>query len=59
MSFANKGLPMEDPQCVRCSAGVQSCPTGTLSFGRLSSDRLPILDTLAASSIQLAERERP
>ena len=23
MNFANKGLPMEDPQCVRCSACVQ------------------------------------
>ena len=58
MSFANKGLPMEDPQCVRCSACVQGCPTGTLSFGRLSPTRLPILDTLPASAIQLAEKER-
>ena len=33
MSFANKGIPMEDPQCVRCSACVQGCPTGVLSFG--------------------------
>jgi len=24
MSFANKGVPMEDPECVRCSACVQS-----------------------------------
>ena len=32
MSFANKGLPMEDPECVRCSACVQSCPTGTLQL---------------------------
>lgn len=35
MGFANKGRPMEDPQCVRCSACVQSCPTGVLSFGRI------------------------
>jgi len=28
MNFANKGLPMEDPQCVRCSAiALQMCPT--------------------------------
>jgi ferredoxin len=26
---------MEDPQCVRCSACVQSCPTGVLSFGQV------------------------
>jgi polyferredoxin len=58
MNFANKGLPMEDPECVRCSACVQSCPTGTLSFGRLGSDRLPILDRLAASPVQMAEQER-
>ena len=35
MNFANKGLPMEDPQCVRCSACVQMCPTGVLSFGQI------------------------
>ena len=35
MNFANKGLPMEDPQCVRCSACVQMCPTGVLSFGQV------------------------
>ncbi|MBA2271268.1 MAG: NAD(P)-binding domain-containing protein, partial [Chthoniobacterales bacterium] len=34
MNFANKGVPMEDPQCVRCSACVQECPTGVLAFGR-------------------------
>jgi len=33
MSFANKGLPMQDPECVRCSACVQMCPTGVLEFG--------------------------
>jgi NosR/NirI family transcriptional regulator, nitrous oxide reductase regulator len=35
MSFANKGLPMADPQCVRCSACVQGCPTGVLWFGQV------------------------
>jgi thioredoxin reductase/ferredoxin len=35
MSFANKGLPMADPQCVRCSACVQMCPTGVLTFGQV------------------------
>ncbi|WP_428938568.1 NAD(P)-binding domain-containing protein [Fontivita pretiosa] len=35
MNFANKGLPMADPQCVRCSACVQSCPTGVLEFGQI------------------------
>jgi NosR/NirI family nitrous oxide reductase transcriptional regulator len=35
MSFANKGLPMADPECVRCSACVQMCPTSVLAFGRV------------------------
>ena len=35
MSFANKGMPMRDPECVRCSACVQSCPTGVLTFGQV------------------------
>ncbi len=35
MNFANKGLPMNDPQCVRCSACVQMCPTQVLSFGQI------------------------
>lgn len=49
MSFANKGLPMEDPECVRCSACVQMCPTGVLSFGRVGTGGLPVLDRLPAS----------
>ena len=56
MSFANKGLPMEDPECVRCSACVQSCPTGVLSFGRLLSDGKPLFDQLAASPVQMQEK---
>ena len=55
MNFANKGLPMEDPECVRCSACVQSCPTGVLTFGRLDSSGAPLLDTLPASPVQIAE----
>ncbi|HED66829.1 MAG TPA: 4Fe-4S binding protein, partial [Planctomycetes bacterium] len=35
MNFANKGLPMADPECVRCSACVQICPTGVLRFGTI------------------------
>jgi polyferredoxin len=56
MSFANKGAPMEDPQCVRCSACVQSCPTGVLSFGRLLADGRPVFDELEASPVLMAER---
>jgi polyferredoxin len=55
MSFANKGLPMEDPQCVRCSACVQMCPTGVLSFGRVGAGGLPVLDQLPASPVRAAE----
>jgi ferredoxin len=50
MNFANKGLPMEDPECVRCSACVQQCPTGVLSFGRYDNERNIILDRLPAFS---------
>ncbi|HXU74212.1 MAG TPA: NAD(P)-binding domain-containing protein [Polyangia bacterium] len=55
MSFANKGMAMEDPECVRCSACVQSCPTGTLQFGRLGAGGAPIYDTVAASPVLMAE----
>ena len=57
MSFANKGLPMEDPECVRCSACVQQCPTGVLSFGRYGDGekKKVILDTLPASPVQMRE----
>jgi len=55
MAFANKGLPMEDPQCVRCSACVQSCPTGVLSFGAYDGEKKIILDKLPASPTQIAE----
>lgn len=55
MSFANKGLPMEDPECVRCSACVQQCPTGVLAFGRYTSGGLVKLDTLQASAVRARE----
>jgi ferredoxin len=57
MSFANQGIPMEDPQCVRCSACIQSCPTATLSFGRLEGGEV-VLDLLEASPIRMAEGDR-
>jgi ferredoxin len=55
MNFANKGLPMADPQCVRCSACVQSCPTGTLQFGRYGRDGQAVYDVLAASPVLMEE----
>ena len=58
MSFANKGKPMNDVECVRCSACVQECPTGTLTFGTVDADGVPFrLDTLAASPVQMREGE--
>ena len=40
MNYANKGIPMNDVECVRCSACVVNCPTEVLSFGSL-----PKIDT--------------
>jgi NosR/NirI family nitrous oxide reductase transcriptional regulator len=58
MSFANKGAPMADPQCVRCSACVQECPTGVLSFGRYGGvgGQEILLDRLPASPVLLREQ---
>ncbi len=36
MNYANKGIPMNDVECVRCSACIANCPTQVLSFGSLS-----------------------
>lgn len=58
MNFANKGLPMEDPQCVRCSACVQMCPTAVLSFGRYDSRGEAIYDGLPASLVQIQEAQK-
>jgi thioredoxin reductase/polyferredoxin len=55
MNFANKGIPMEDPECVRCSACVQNCPTGVLQFGRYGGDGEIIYDRLPASLVQMTE----
>jgi len=58
MAFASKGQPMTDPQCVRCSACVATCPTGTLSFGEIDRKTGAVIrtDSLAASPVQMAER---
>jgi thioredoxin reductase/ferredoxin len=60
MNYANKGRPMVDVECVRCSACVQECPTGTLSFGRVDATGLPVvLDRLPASPVHLREGVKP
>lgn len=58
MSFANKGLPMADPQCVRCSACVAACPTGVLQFGQVDPQTGKVLqrDRLRASLVPGGER---
>ncbi|MEE8524648.1 MAG: 4Fe-4S dicluster domain-containing protein, partial [Thermoanaerobaculia bacterium] len=58
MNFANKGLPMADPQCVRCSACVQACPTGVLEFGQIDPKTGDVIekDRLQASPVLMAER---
>jgi NosR/NirI family transcriptional regulator, nitrous oxide reductase regulator len=54
MSFANRGLPMQDPECVRCSACVHACPTGVLTFGQVDrGGQVIALDALAASPVQM------
>ncbi len=35
MNYANKGIPLNDVECVRCSACIVNCPTQVLSFGEL------------------------
>ena len=40
MNYANKGIPMNDVECVRCSACVVNCPTEVLSFGSLEKSDL-------------------
>ena len=59
MNFANKGLPMADPECVRCSACVESCPTGVLEFGQVDRKTGEVIkvDGLAASTTR--QRESP
>src|SRR5262245_2231305 len=56
MSFANKGAPMQDPECVRCSACVERCPTGVLQFGQVDrAGRTISLDLLPASPVLMRE----
>ena len=58
MNFANKGVPMADPECVRCSACVQSCPTGVLTFGQVDRRGAVVaVDRLLASPVQIREGE--
>ncbi len=53
MSFANRGRPMQDPECVRCSACVHACPTGVLQFGQVDRDgSIVSLDALLASPVR-------
>ncbi|MBN1982370.1 MAG: NAD(P)-binding domain-containing protein [Chitinivibrionales bacterium] len=40
MSYANKGIPMNDVQCVRCSTCIVNCPMQVLTFG--SQDRADV-----------------
>jgi len=35
MGYANRGIPMNDVQCVRCSACVVNCPMQVLTFNEL------------------------
>jgi thioredoxin reductase/ferredoxin len=55
MNFANKGLPMQDPECVRCSACVQQCPTGVLAFGHYDGEHRIVLDKIPASPVRMRE----
>jgi ferredoxin len=56
MNFANKGEPMADPECVRCSACVQSCPTGVLTFGQVDPEGNVIAtDRWEASPVRMRE----
>jgi polyferredoxin len=58
MSFANKGLPMADPECVRCSACVHVCPTGVLQFGQVDGGGNVIsVDSLLASPVRSLEAD--
>ncbi len=56
MNFANKGLPMEDQECVRCSACVLICPTGVLTFGRYTGNGEIKYGNLAASPVRMREK---
>jgi ferredoxin len=55
MAAAQRGEPMRDPECVRCSACVRECPTGVLAFGTIRPDGFVSLDSLAASPVRMRE----
>ena len=56
MSFARRGRPVEDPECVRCSACVHDCPTGVLAFGRVDGRGGRVArDPLPASRVRMRE----
>ena len=40
MNYANKGIPMNDVECVRCSACVVNCPMQVLTFGSMGATDL-------------------
>ncbi len=54
MNFANKGLPMEDPQCVRCSACVTHVRR-EFSPSDYGKNGLPVLDRMPASPVRMRE----
>ncbi|MCX6545255.1 MAG: NAD(P)-binding domain-containing protein [Acidobacteria bacterium] len=55
MNFANKDLPVVDPECVRCSACVAECPTGALTLGFRRPSGEVVLDKMDASLVQTRE----
>jgi len=55
MNFANKDLPVVDPECVRCSACVAQCPTGALTLGFRRPSGEVVLDRMEASLVQTHE----
>ena len=57
MHYAQRGIPMDDPQCVRCSACVETCPTGVLEFGQVDPQTEEVIatDDLVASLTRAQE----
>jgi polyferredoxin len=58
MDFAQRGVPMDDPQCVRCSACIHTCPTAALAFGTVDPASGAVLgrDPWEASPVRQGER---
>ena len=54
MNFANKDQPVRDPQCVRCSACLEQCPTAALAFGQVRKSGEVVFDRLRAIPDHLA-----